>query len=251
MFKQLMARIGFPESPFPWSLQSALFTIVMAFVAVFLSSAVVLSVAENQQYTYLAVWSLGCAVAAAYAWFSARLPEKRLALRFEVNSLPMQNTLFLLFIGVGLAVALDVVTGRVTNTFFPEPELFNAYFFHTAFQEPMTLVTWLLAFLLMVILQPLSEELIFRGIALPALRRTFGAWPGYLLSALLYGLFHLFIYANSVDSFAALWYSFISPVIAGLIFAAVRLYTGSTWAAVLTHAAFGLFALVKLLTLVG
>jgi membrane protease YdiL (CAAX protease family) len=48
-----------------------------------------------------------------------------------------------------------------------------------------------------------------------------------------------------------MWYGLLSPLIAGLVYGAVRLYTQSTRAALLVHAAFGLFALVKLLTLMG
>jgi membrane protease YdiL (CAAX protease family) len=103
----------------------------------------------------------------------------------------------------------------------------------------------------MVIAQPLAEELIFRGVLLSSLRGTIGAWPGYILSALLYALFHLITYGSSISDFNSLWYGQILPFIGGLIFGAVRLSTGSTRAAILAHVGFGLFAVVKILTLSG
>ena len=116
---------------------------------------------------------------------------------------------------------------------------------------PLLAVSWLLAFILMVIAEPIAEELVFQGILLPALRNSLGAWGGYIVSAALFGLFHLMVYSSPNSDIVTLWYGLFLPFFAGLVFAAVRLYTGSTRAAVITHAAFGLFALVNLLTLVG
>jgi membrane protease YdiL (CAAX protease family) len=78
-----------------------------------------------------------------------------------------------------------------------------------------------------------------------------GAWPGYILSAILYAVFHLLSFPPAGSDFNGLWYGQILPFVAGLIFGAVRLYTGSTRAAILAHVGFGLFAIVKMLTLAG
>ncbi len=45
------------------------------------------------------------------------------------------------------------------------------------------------------------------------------------------------------------WYGLILPMLSGLVFGAVRAGTGSTLAAIAAHAAFGLFALLKLLVI--
>jgi membrane protease YdiL (CAAX protease family) len=106
----------------------------------------------------------------------------------------------------------------------------------------------------MLIAQPLAEELVFRGVALPALRTALGARFGLVATAALSAVFHLLIYPASytaVDSgvspLAALWYSGVTPFLAALVFGSVRVVTGSTRLAIAAHVAFGLFALLRLL----
>jgi membrane protease YdiL (CAAX protease family) len=156
-----------------------------------------------------------------------------------------------MLIGVGLAIALDVITVRLTGFSIPGPELIRLYSDVSFENLPVMALSWILAFLLMVIFQPLADQLIFQGIVLPAFRQSLGAIPGYLVTAAVYGIFHLALYSPPDTDPTILWYTLFVPFIAGLIFGAVRLYTGSTRAAMLTHVAFGLFAVVKLLTLVG
>jgi len=105
----------------------------------------------------------------------------------------------------------------------------------------------------MVFAQPIGEELVFRGVLFPSLRMIFGGWGGLLVNALVYTAFHAAIYtANTVaNGSTALWVSIGIPILHGLIFAAFRAYTGSTRAAIVAHAMFGLFAIVKLLAFTG
>jgi membrane protease YdiL (CAAX protease family) len=44
--------------------------------------------------------------------------------------------------------------------------------------------------LLVVILGPCAEELLFRGVVYPGLRNELGAWAAVPLSGLIFGLFH-------------------------------------------------------------
>lgn len=48
-----------------------------------------------------------------------------------------------------------------------------------------------LSFVLVVLLAPLAEELLFRGVVLDALETRVGRWPAVLLSATAFGLYHL------------------------------------------------------------
>jgi hypothetical protein len=271
MLRRLFDRIAHAEAAPPWTIWNAVSALVAAFMAVLLGTSVALVVTGNNQFSALLGWSLAAGLTIAFVRFTRRTPAEREALRLnkwqyesespkkprnaiivdEAAALPpLANQFFLLLVGVGLAVALDVITGRVTGLFLPEPELLRPYQ-DFAFGIPALAQTLLLGAVFMVVLQPIAEGLIFQGLLLPALRRSVGPWPGYLLSAALYGLFHLMAYSQPPGDFAALWYGLIAPLLAGLIYSAVRLYTGSTRAAMLAHAAFGLFAVLKLLTLVG
>jgi membrane protease YdiL (CAAX protease family) len=253
MFQKLLSRINAPEAAPPWNVLVALFTVIVAFVAIIIGTTIALLLLDQTQYTALASWTIGAAITVAFIFTRFRTPEERAALRLNLagDTLPVQQLFLMLLIGVGLAVALDVVSGRVTNSFAPDPELYPLYLDASVGGFPVLVVSWLLALVFMVIAQPVAEELVFRGVLLPSLRATIGAWPGYILSALLYAVFHLMAFSPSPNDFRGLWYGQILPFIAGLIFGAVRLYTGSTRAAILAHVGFGLFAVVKLVTLVG
>jgi len=254
MFKQLRERIGATQAAVPWGLGGALAAIVASFAAAIIGTTVALSMLGQMEAVMLVSWAFGASLTVIFVIFTRRQPEQAQALRLgslHPSQLLSQDALLLLLIGVGLAVTMDIIAGRITGAFLPEPELIGVYSNFLYSGQALSLVTWLFAICFMVILQPLAEELVFRGLALPALRRTLGAWSGYLLSAVLYGVFHWVSYSTALEGFAGMWYGLLSPLIAGLVYGAVRLYTQSTRAALLVHAAFGLFALVKLLTLMG
>jgi membrane protease YdiL (CAAX protease family) len=248
MFRRLLARINGLDTPPPWSLVAALGSGVVSFAAVIMGSFIALALLNKTQYTELAAWTIAAMVTIIFVFIRFNKPEERAALRVGASAgstLPVQEIFLMLLIGVGLSVALDVVSGRVTNVFLPEPELLSMY------RQQVTGLTWIFAFVFMIVLQPIAEELVFRGLMLPSLRNTLGAWPGYIVSAILYALFHMLAFSTAINDFNGFWYSQIVPFIAGLIFGAVRLYTGSTRAAMLAHVGFGLFAVVKVITLVG
>lgn len=80
---------------------------------------------------------------------------------------------------------------------------------------------------------PLCEELAFRGFFMPLLVRSLGAWPGILITALPFALLHGPQYSWS-------WQHILLLVLAGSAFGRVRHITGSTAAAVMTHATYNL-----------
>jgi membrane protease YdiL (CAAX protease family) len=84
-----------------------------------------------------------------------------------------------------------------------------------------------------VTLGPLCEELAFRGFLMPVIIRSLGKWLGVLLTALPFALMHGPQYGWSWQHVALL-------VLAGAAFGWVRLVTGSTAAAAMTHATYNL-----------
>jgi membrane protease YdiL (CAAX protease family) len=71
---------------------------------------------------------------------------------------------------------------------------------------------------------PLGEELFFRGFALPALRRSWGALLAVLVSGALFSALHL----DPVG--------FIGLLEIGVMLALLRIWSGSLWPSVLAHA---------------
>ncbi|MEO8609575.1 MAG: type II CAAX endopeptidase family protein [Chloroflexota bacterium] len=251
--RNIFGRISALENPPPWSTLAALGGVVVSFAATVLGSFIVLALLGDKQYKELAAWTIGAVLTIIFVYIRFGKPEQRAALHLGGggNVVMVQQAFLMLLIGVGLSVALDVVSGRVTSGFLPEPELTYLYNAVTINRGTITVLSWIFAVLFMVIAQPIAEELIFRGVLLSSLRSMIGAWPGYILSALLYALFHLIAYGSSISDFNGLWYGQVLPFVGGLIFGAVRLTTGSTRAAILAHVGFGLFAVVKMLTLAG
>lgn len=255
MIQRLFAPISRPEAPPPWGLAAAFSSLIAAFAAILIGSTLALmfycGAPENAAYCQalnfrlppavsLAAWTLGAALTIVFVFATRRWPAERAALRLG----PMRASVFwVLLISVGLAVTLDVITLRITSPLVAEPELqsFKAL--------PAGPLDWALALVFMVIAQPAAEELVFRGLLLPALRQAAGPWPGYLLSAVLYAVFHLLAYPPAAQDLNGLWYGALLPLVGGLVFGALRLHTGSTRAAILGHAAFGLFAVLKLAAL--
>lgn len=81
------------------------------------------------------------------------------------------------------------------------------------------------SFLTGVVLAPVMEEIIHRGIIYQGFRSRFGPWPAMLLSAMLFGILH----------FYSFW-GFIDVTFAGLVFAWIYEKTRSLWPAIILHA---------------
>ncbi|TCN49886.1 hypothetical protein EV641_114169 [Rhodococcus sp. SMB37] len=74
-----------------------------------------------------------------------------------------------------------------------------------------------------------TEELIFRGLALQALERLCGSWAALAITALLFGGLHL------ANPGATLWSSFAIAVEAGVLLGAAFLWKRSIWLVVGLH----------------
>jgi membrane protease YdiL (CAAX protease family) len=261
MFKRLTTRLGASETPPPWGMAAAIAASVASFAAMIFGASITLTLfcglPANAAYCQAANfqlppavlfigWGIGVSMTIAFIRFTRNRLAERAALRLQATTTPL---FFLLFIGVGLAITLDIVSRVVTGLRFPNLELLGLYQQIALFRQPVDALTWLLAGVFMVLGQPVAEELVFRGVALPALRTALGAWPGLVASTILYTVFHLAVYPPQTADTLGLWHGLAAPFISGLIFTSVRLYTGSTRAAIVTHAAFSLFALANLLTI--
>ncbi len=238
------ARLSEPESPPPWHLSTALLTIFGAFLIVLAVSAVIGIWFGAQPMTTVLAWIVAMIAIIAFVVQSRRNDRPALHLTPPHIVLPL-----LIALNLALAMVFDLISIPVTGGLLPRPELM-------AIRAPQgNLAALLTLAVLMVLVQPLAEELVFRGVALPPLRAVLGPVPGLIACALIYGLFHLLIYppqyAASVPQSSFIWYGFALPALDGLVFSITRTVTGSTRAAIIAHAAFGLFAVLKLIVLPG
>lgn len=233
------ARAGAPDAAPPWSPSSALLTVGFALVALIAGASIVYIWAGDQSFTELAGWTLGGVLASVFVWQTRRRQWD--ALRLHAARTPL---VFVMFIALGFAIGLDLLSLAVTGAFVPKPELLALA------PGALSAADLIFAVAFMVIVQPISEGLVFRGVALPAVRQVAGAWGGMAITAALTGAFHMLVFPpnyNTTAPITPLWYGLIVPIIEAIIFSMVRGYTGSTRAAIAAHVAFGVFAVIKLL----
>lgn len=101
------------------------------------------------------------------------------------------------------------------------------------FSQSMLGAQWqyLLAFVTMVVLAPLAEELLFRGYLYGKLRKTAPVWLSVLVASVAFGLAHLWVGNGPLQ-----WAVAIDTFVLSLMLCALREYTGAVWAGVLLHA---------------
>lgn len=104
---------------------------------------------------------------------------------------------------------------------------------------------YLLAFLTLVVMAPIAEEILFRGYLLSKLRGHVATWVAVLITSLLFGLVH-FAWNVGIDTFAL-----------SIVLCLVTIWTKSLWPAILIHmlkngiAFYFLFINPSLLTTLG
>ncbi len=144
--------------------------------------------------------------------------------------LPISSAALSLFAGPLLALALAVL-GVILRT--PEIPL--------PFQQMLSNRGTVVLFgILVVLLGPLCEELVFRGFMMPLFIRTLGAALGIVFTAVLFGCAHGYEYAWS-------WRHMVLISTAGVTFGWARYKTGSTAAAAFMHSTFNLTQFVAFL----
>lgn len=151
--------------------------------------------------------------------------------RLDLNALGLRPTsgrwllagLGMCALGILVNIAVVWLYVRVTgDTADPQAALMGAALKGSALQ-------FVLMLLLGGVIAPIGEELLFRGILFPWLRR-WGLPLSVILSALAFGLFHGF---NIV---------FVTAAILGAMFALLYEWSGSLWPPIIAHAANNLFS---------
>jgi uncharacterized protein len=215
------------RSPGPetfWSYQDLAFFVSFTFLSLVVSSllvavlrlhSLVVRVLLVQLFVYLFV------VGSLYAIFVVRYHEpfwRALGVRY-----PDKRAWLAAFAGPVLAVAIGFL-GLLLRA--PEIQLPFEDFLRT----PLTTVA---LGVLVVLLGPFCEELVFRGFLMPLFVRSLTAVPGILLAAVLFGCMHGPEYQWS-------WRHVLLVSLAGVAFGYARQLTRSTTAAFLIHATFNL-----------
>ena len=127
--------------------------------------------AGTADYAELAGWAIRRLLILLFVW-QTRWREWD-ALHLVASSTPV---LFVMFVAFGCALHSTCVSLAVTGEFVAKPELLGLT------PSALGIFEWGFATVFMVIIQPIAEGLIFRGIALPSIRQFAGAWGGMIVT---------------------------------------------------------------------
>ena len=119
-----------------------------------------------------------------------------------------------------LMAGLTIIVSEVSNLF----ELFVAKSdFFTGVMEGLLGQNIILVFIVMCVVAPVFEEILFRGIILRGLLKNIKPWPAILVSSLLFAIFHLNIWQG------------ISSFLFGIFMGWVLYRTGSLYLVIFSH----------------
>lgn len=250
---RFLKRLATLEAPPPWGIGTVITSLLAAIAAIVVGTTLAFMLFGTTALATIAGWAVGMLIIIAFVIISRSRPDEREALGLGAteSALPI-----VLLLSLGVAITLDLVGLAVTGVASPVTELL--IFFGGAPGTGVTIpfaadaFAWIVAIMLLVLFQPLAEELMFRGLIYPALRTGLGAWVGFFATAILYAAFHLFTYTTTPQSnFPFTWYVLLLPLLNGLYLTAVRAYTRSTRAAIVAHVGLGIFAILRALVLAG
>jgi membrane protease YdiL (CAAX protease family) len=137
--------------------------------------------------------------------------------------------------GIGL-IALPVyfvlylVMVSVVSHFVPSLNVDQAQ--QIGFNDVHGLLPLSLTFVSLVVLPPLAEEIMVRGLLFTSLKRAMRLWPAVLTTSLIFGAAHL----AEGGAAGPLWIGFIDTFILSLVLCYLREKTGSLWAGITLHA---------------
>ena len=243
----LRAKLSLPEtaSP-PWSTLTALLAVFVMLICLIVVgpalASLLLGGTDVTPFLLILSWTLGMALTIAFVTVNRRSSaESWRALQLHKGRLPLP---IVMLIGVAIGLAIDLIVSLASGQFLPVPEILG---FQTRAGASLAL-----AALLLVILQPLAETLVFQAVLLPALRWKLGPWGGVLATSALYTALHRLVFSTAHGgSYDSLWYGIIYPASLSVAFCLLKVYTGSSSAALAGRVGAGLIFLLTAVALLG
>lgn len=151
-------------------------------------------------------------------WFFYRTRGKKLTQEIELAPLPTRAILPTIFLAFGLSLFIGAVLNML-----PE-DIINAYVEASDSIGDVTAANIIAS----VIVAPIAEEVVFRGLVYTRLRRAMPVWVAVLISSLIFGMLHGQI----------VW--IVYATVLGIIMALVFERTGSLHANILLHMVFNI-----------
>lgn len=139
----------------------------------------------------------------------------------EVIIAPLAMVVYMLLTGILMLIAINLFSVDIhQRQALPFSETMLA-----------THSQYLLAFITLVVLAPIVEELLFRGYLYGKLRNSFKIWISVLATSLAFGLAHLWVGFNNPLQ----WAVAIDTFALSVIMTTAREYMGAIWVPILMH----------------
>ena len=239
----LLQRLGAPQIEPPWSLSEsslALVALALGMLLIAPASALLISGDTNNPDTvsWLLAWTIGLVVVGGFVvirW--RRTKEKFHALKFDAGRLPLPM-MFIIGVGVALLGSLAALAG--SGTLQTAPQIIGLQ---------ANIGNILFAVVLLVIVQPVVDSLVFAGVLLPRLRYTLGAYGGLVTMIIAFAGYHALVYGGRLQGNLSLWYGFVMPLVLGLSVGVARVWGGSTRSAIVLQIGYGVMSIAMLFLL--
>lgn len=138
-----------------------------------------------------------------------------------LQRLPMWREIFIAPVGmIGYLILTSII---MSIAMFALPFIDYTQVQETGFSQLNNQLEYALAFLSLVVVAPVAEEVLFRGYLLGRLRRHAPTWVAIILTSLIFGAVHL-QWNVGLDVFAL-----------SIVLSLLRIYSGSLWPAILLH----------------
>ena len=183
---------------------------------------------DRLRWMYALAPACGLSVAAYIGW-SLGLSDQRVRESLKLSSAGMPLLLIAFFAGVCFQFPLSELGNWIYEV---KPMSLEKQLELRRLLEPSDWSGTLGALFGLVVVPAIFEELLFRGVLLPGLVHRYGMLRAVLLSSLLFALSHL--------ALAAVIYAMVG----GVVFALLRLRTGSLWVPVAMHMGVNIVPLV-------
>jgi membrane protease YdiL (CAAX protease family) len=241
-------RLRAPQVAPPWSVTDVIYTLVALLVFMFLVAPSVASLTSAEFLTPRALlfgWMIGLLLTTGFVLLNRqRTQASREALRIVGNTRP--SLFFVLLYGIAAALVVDLIVGLPAGGFSASAVLSQVS------RDPGTEGgTWLLAALLVVLVQPIAESLVFYGVTLPRLRASIGPVGGYAITIGLFTSYHFAAFGSTLLPATQVSYGLIVPLLIGAFLGAVRTRTSSTLAVIVAYIGIGGAHLLTALALSG
>lgn len=242
----LWKKLSWPEaSEPPWTLLNAALTVFALFTCLAIIGPALTLVATGASaltpFELMASWTTGMALSTLFVLVSRRASEASWrALRLYRGDLALPLALI---IGVAIGLAIDLFINLADGRFLPPPQVWGL--------QSRGALSLLLAALLLVILQPIADTLVFQAVLLPRLRWRLGPWPGLLATAALYTLLHHLVFFQAYRFYHIGWHGFAWPMLLASSFCLVKVYSRSSLATLTARIGAGLVFFLTALALVS